>query len=820
MVFIIDVRRESLKERVLLAIGGLLHDIGKVLQRAGIEERDYEEFNYQHAKLSYSFIDEVLKEKLGEDAQKVLAGAYHHKPESENSLFAYIYRLADYFGSSERSLRQEEEKVKLLRPIFPIINLEGKYGEGKWTHYYKLEPLNVDFDEAQGYKVVYPENYEGKIGAKISEGEQKKIEQKIKESYQKLLEGFRQNLKSIDFSNLEKAFERVYYSFYKYFWCVPASTWDQENKDSHYPDISLFDHSRVVACLSTSLYTEYNKRVIEPLLGKRIDYKNVGERLKFVIIDGDITGIQSFLYNLYNYKGFAKRLRGKSLFLALLPELVGRYVLKELGYPLVNLLYSGGGKFWAIVGYEEGIEERLKEIERNVEKALVKKFNGALGFVLSFQEFNANYLRIEKEGGGYKSRFREVIKELYSKVEKKKKRKFLRVFEEFEELANKDWEMLESKVPCPSCGSVFVKEELDEEGEQRVCEVCEGFGKLGSHAPKAKYLLFTEDKNHADFYIDGLNIGVKFLMEFENHRGFLYAINSTNFEGADGFKFIARAVPLDEEGNVLEFIRLVQEGESGYELLGYVRADVDNLGYIFSCGLGEDFSISRVATLSRSLDLFFSGVVNSIIKEKFENKIYTVYSGGDDLFLIGYWEDALEAIKTIRVEFKEYTANSGVFDLSVGVFLARAKYPVRFGADGAGEEEDKAKKEKPAVCVLSEVLKWEELKHLMEEKLAKTNYENYHRSFVYKIYQILKQNVVRANNEEKINMRFYPLLYYFTYRNLEEKKAEEFINLLVEREQDYNIVPKKARFLLKYILMKTRQKIRAKGVIIIMCKEV
>ncbi|MGB9874439.1 MAG: Cas10/Cmr2 second palm domain-containing protein, partial [Hydrogenobacter sp.] len=40
---------------------------------------------------------------------------------------------------------------------------------------------------------------------------------------------------------------------------------------------------------------------------------------------------------------------------------------------------------------------------------------------------------------------------------------------------------------------------------------------------------------------------------------------------------------------------------------------------------------------SRNLELFFSGVVNAIIREKFPKSIYTVYSGGDDLFLIGYW---------------------------------------------------------------------------------------------------------------------------------------------------------------------------------------
>lgn len=46
--------------------------------------------------------------------------------------------------------------------------------------------------------------------------------------------------------------------------------------------------------------------------------------------------------------------------------------------------------------------------------------------------------------------------------------------------------------------------------------------------------------------------------------------------------------------------------------------DVDNLGNIFSKGLNK-ISISRIATLSRMLDLFFSGYLNIITKEKSEN---------------------------------------------------------------------------------------------------------------------------------------------------------------------------------------------------------
>ncbi|SNZ14020.1 type III-A CRISPR-associated protein Cas10/Csm1 [Hydrogenobacter hydrogenophilus] len=792
------------RERLLLAIGGLLHDIGKVLQRAGFKENNYQEFNYQHAKLSYNFVEKELKHKLSsEDYKKIITSTYHHKPETLGDIHPYIYRFADYFASSERSLRTLEEKVKLLMNVFSVVELDGEHKNVEWTHYYELKPLEVDFETPEGYKLVYPKDYQ-EIKARIDIGEKEKIEKEITDKYKNLLCGFKKGLDSIDFSDLERAFERLYHIFYKYFWCVPASTWDQERKDSHYPDISLFDHSRVVACLSASFWTDYNIKVIESLMGRGSDFKTAGENLKLVLIDGDITGIQNFLYNLSGYKGSAKRLRGKSLFLAILPELVGRYLLGELGYPRANLLYAGGGKFWALVGYEEGMDQKLAKIEQNVEEALIRKYNGALGFVLTHHEFNANMLRIQEESGAYASNFREVVKSLYEKVEEKKKRKFYRVIERFEELANQDWQKPEGKVICPSCRSVLIKEGYDKEGNQLVCHACKEFETLGAKSVKADYLLLTKDPEEADLWIEPIG-GIAFLKDKKhNTEGFLYAINNTkNIEDVDGFRFLARTVPTDEENNVLDLESLVEDAESGYELLGFARADVDNLGYIFACGLKKDYSISRVATLSRNLELFFSGVVNAIIRERFQKSIYTVYSGGDDLFLIGYWEDSLSAMCAIRQEFKLYTegeaSSRGRFDLSAGIYLAGPKYPVRLGAEGAGKEEDKAKEKKPAVAVLSEVLTWDQLEEALD-KLGEKNYEKLNRSFVYKIYNLLKQHSKRG----VLDMRFYPLLYYFTYRNLEESKAKEFIKLILD--EDYQIDLEQARFMLKYILMKTRQK--------------
>jgi CRISPR/Cas system-associated protein Cas10 (large subunit of type III CRISPR-Cas system) len=42
-----------------------------------------------------------------------------------------------------------------------------------------------------------------------------------------------------------------------------------------------------------------------------------------------------------------------------------------------------------------------------------------------------------------------------------------------------------------------------------------------------------------------------------------------------------------------------KENFTGRSLLSFLKADVDNLGLIFSIGLGDNLSVARLASLSR-----------------------------------------------------------------------------------------------------------------------------------------------------------------------------------------------------------------------------
>nr|WP_010421338.1 CRISPR-associated protein, Csm1 family [Anaerophaga thermohalophila] len=255
---------------------------------------------------------------------------------------------------------------------------------------------------------------------------------------------------------------------------------------------------------------------------------------------------------------------------------------------------------------------------------------------------------------------------------------------------------------------------------------------LQSSADKVKIISLKADANgNCDF----LNTGVQ---GYNNVFGF-------DFLGGNDF-------PKDEEGYPLTFDKLA--GKSDFKRLGYLRMDVDNLGMIFRSGLPKEMiTLSRYAALSRNLDWFFKGYINTIWKEKYHQDTSIIYSGGDDLFLIGRWDKVLEFGNDIRKSFKKYVCFNPSFSLSGGIAIVPGKYPVKKASVDSEIMEKRAKShfyennvngdgsliEKAAITVLGIPLNWdneydtiEGLKDILVEKL--TQKDNFlPKSFITKI---------------------------------------------------------------------------------------
>lgn len=273
---------EKVEVRTWLAVGGLLHDIGKLIDRSGegkAEEEEKRQFGYSHAVYSYKFLKELLEGKVSKEVEElILSGSYHHRPEPGN-LYHLAQQIADHCASSERSKREDEgsavygsqsREEKRLKSVLALVSLKGYCQSGLDQYEYQLKPLDLKKE------TLFP--------AEITEEKKAKGRQEYKE----LFENLKRQLQKLDFREPEKTLIKLYYLLYKYLWCVPASTYDKERGTKHYADISLFDHLRVVSALVSGLWTDYN---IQRL-------KDGQDAVEFLLVEGDITGIQRFLYHL------------------------------------------------------------------------------------------------------------------------------------------------------------------------------------------------------------------------------------------------------------------------------------------------------------------------------------------------------------------------------------------------------------------------------------------------------------------------------------------------------------------------------------------
>lgn len=199
-----------------------------------------------------------------------------------------------------------------------------------------------------------------------------------------------------------------------------------------------------------------------------------------------------------------------------------------------------------------------------------------------------------------------------------------------------------------------------------------------------------------------------------------------------------------EKGEVLEFEKLAAaccDGQYGIKRLGVLRADVDNLGAAFIGGFVHQqaaepekyATLSRYADLSRDLGLFFKLAVDKLCKGELtgfdindkqqpfslfglskdkQRKVHVVYSGGDDMFIVGAWDELLELAVDIRRAFSKFTNDKLSF--SAGLALFNPGYPISKMAEITGMLEGAAKdNDKNSIALFG----FDTEQHSNEEKL-------------------------------------------------------------------------------------------------------
>ena len=128
----------------------------------------------------------------------------------------------------------------------------------------------------------------------------------------------------------------------------------------------------------------------------------------------------------------------------------------------------------------------------------------------------------------------------------------------------------------------------------------------------------------------------------------------------------------------------------GLEALGVLIADVDNLGLLMGHGLSDRLTLSRLATLSRQLDMFFTLHLPYLLKRDYPF-LYTVFAGGDDLFLLGPWNSVYNLALELQKQFAIYVCQNPAVHFSAGISIQKPNVPMDHLAAAADQAMEASK---------------------------------------------------------------------------------------------------------------------------------
>lgn len=649
-----------INDELIIRYSSLLHDIGKFSQRCAGRTQKLEQ-----QKAAVLFIEKTdfppflqeLKSKIINLVGSHHPQRYHVKPLDELKDLLDILIKADSISAKEREPVEEETLLDdifttPLLSIFSEVHLEGR-PEPKEEFYHDIAKL--DYGER-----VLPKSRDN-------------LPEVLSGNYAGLWSNFKDEVNLLSkIDNPEAHFITLYNLLLKYTFFMPSAIIGCK------PDISLFEHLSTTCAIAESLYK--------------------GDGKNLMLIGGDICGIQAFIYTITSEQA-AKMLRGRSFFVRLINQVIGLYLLKKLGLSLANMIFCGGGNFTILAPYTLDYERKLEEAIKEINLYLLKQFEGELYVAISHLKIECDEL---KDYG-------ELSKKLQGEIEAAKLKQFSDIMsDEYEKVLGPVGIGAEVRI-CDVCKKEIQKPEYID--EIKVCEQCKTFENIGAKLVKSDYLIMATYDSQSpprfdefDLEFKRLGFGYKFASDKELreilrtlsklplnliriirlnsteflNEGMLQDAEKSNVPVAFSFDFVGKCVPIDSNMNVLSFDDLVEEYK-GADYLGVLRMDVDNLGKLINEGLKRDNrTISRISTMSKLLSTFFEGYLNWLVENKgeYKKKVYMVYSGGDDLFLIGCWDAVCDLSVEIQEKFSQMTSKNPSVTISAGLVLTEPKWPV------------------------------------------------------------------------------------------------------------------------------------------------
>ena len=454
-----------------------------------------------------------------------------------------------------------------------------------------------------------------------------------------------------------------------------------------------------------SLYHRIKMTAAVACVLQTVQDQNPGEKEPFLLYSLDFSGIQQFIYTIIS-SGALKALRVRSFYLSLLSEYATDFLLDATGLSRFNLIYSGGGRTHLLLPNVASVISAADQAVSAINQFLLDHFGASLYLASGYAKTSGEALTSHH---GAQASFAELFRTASRMISNRKLSRY-----NYEELYRLNTQAVSDGVrECAVCGETARLTRCD---DTDLCITCYQLEQFSSVITSSEDLFCVVEGSRKDGLAlpspDGHDRSlVPWSLSEEADALSVYSINKAAPEHHAIRLYVSRHqadYPTLEE---------LAEKSKGIRRLGVFRGDVDNLGSLFAGGFvqrgrhnaWERCTLMHYASLSAALSAFFQQRLDHILEQPCDtealeaadngSKVSVIYAGGDDVFLIGAWNDVLEAGLKLQKAFAGYT--SGKITMSAGLGVYQAHTPVHLMAEDTADLESYAKQmpEKDAIAL-------------------------------------------------------------------------------------------------------------------------
>ena len=512
---------------------------------------------------------------------------------------------------------------------------------------------------------------------------------------------------------------------------------------------------------------------------------------KFLLIAGDFFGIQKFIFDQLSTKNASKVLRAKSAYIQIFTKVLTYYICDRLNIGKEYILTSNAGKFEILSPVTD--LNIIQEIQEELDRFFLKNFYGLSGLGITTKECSAEDFKDPKL-------YRVLRESLSNKIELTKFNKFdlTRQAQEMEYAQD-----IDNKTLCKVCNIRKIENEN--------CSLCNDFIFMGEKLTKSDS--FTISREDGD-----IEIFENYYITFSAQKGEIIETFDIGKKGesSDNHWAISSYVKRNSQ-SVADFTELANSScnnaDTGIKAIGVLKGDVDSLGkYLRESDVTESFE--NFELFSKSLNNFFSVYVPKVLMSEKYSNTYTVFAGGDDIFLIGAWDEIIKLALVIEEEFKIFVKNK--LSISMGIIVTKPSTPVKYLADICEEKLEEAKEfnngEKDAISIFDETVKWAD--YTQQRKTVLNIFEQYadfvnNTAFLYRLLELIKmrqnidKNMENSMWRSKLNYSFRRNVFERIKNNTEEtKRAELFFKAIYEMIENH---PNEAKMILSEFIYTRRE---------------